>query len=233
MAQRGKKYIAIRKKKPTGTLSLEEGIKKVKELSYSAFKGTVEFHLYISLPKDTDPKSLKGSITLPHSTSTKSVKIAVFTSPDNEKAAVDAGADFTSFEKLVKDVNAGKVEFDVAIATPDVMPKIAALGKVLGPKGLMPNPKTGTVTTDVANAVNEYRKGKMTFKSDDAGVFHFAVGSIELDEAKLMENIKACVDAASAIVGKRVTSLTKSAFLAPSMGPSVRVDVKSLDVAVE
>lgn len=226
MAKRGKKYKEVHKKKITDTVSLEEGVKKVKELSYSSFTGAVDLHVALKLDKDTDPKSLKGTLTLPHSAGEVNTRIAVFTSKDNEKAAVAAGADIADMETLMKDVQAGKVDFDVAIATPDVMPQIARLGKELGPRGLMPNPKTGTVTPDFAKAIKEYKSGKMTIKADSTGAMHMKVGTVDMSAEDLLENIDAALLAITDTVGKRVESIVKVAHLAPTMGPSVKVDIK-------
>lgn len=223
--KRGKKYKAIKKDQPNEVLSLGEALKSVKKLSYSKFTGSVELHLALKLPKDTDPKSLKGSITLPHSVGKSETVIAVFTSPENEKAALAAGAKFANLDELTKNVKAGKVEFDVAIATPDVMPKIAMLGKELGPKGLMPNPKTGTVTEDFEATIKEYSKGKMIFKSDNTGVMHFKVGTVEMSEDEIAENVMACANAAAATINKPLDQAVKGAHLAPSMGPSVKVAI--------
>ena len=220
---RGKQYRAIKAKQPAEVMSLVDGIKAVKKLSYSKFTGSIDLHLAIHLPKDTDPKSLKSSISLPHSVGTKSVKIAVFTTPENEKAALEAGADMANMDQLVKDIKAGKIEFEIAIATPDVMSKIAMLGKELGPKGLMPNPKTGTVTMDFAKVIGEYKKGKVNFKSDDSGVMHFKVGKVDMDDAQIAENITACVEAAAGVVGKTTDQAVRGAHLAPTMGPSVKI----------
>lgn len=223
MARRGKKYVNIKKDRPMETLSLSEGIESVKKLSYSSFKGSIELHLLMNLPKDTDPKSLKGSVSLPYSTSDKNVRIAVFTTPDKQEVAKAAGADLYDLDQLMKDVKEGNVDFDVAIASPDVMPQIAVLGKELGPRGLMPNPKTGTVTEDIAKAVEEYKKGKMNFKSDDTGGMHFTVGNVEMETEQLLENITTCVAAAAEVIGRPVRQAVKLAHLAPTMGPSVKV----------
>jgi len=223
--KRGKQYRAIKKKQPKEIMNLDEGIKAVKKLSYSKFAGSIDLHLAINLPKDVDAKSLKSSITLPHSVGESNAVIAVFTTPENKDAALKAGAKFADMDELVKNVKAGKIEFDVAIATPDVMSKIAMLGKQLGPRGLMPNPKTGTVTPDFAAAIDEYKKGKMNFKSDDSGVMHFKVGTVEMDEAQVKENILACVDASAALVKMSLAQAVKGAHLAPTMGPSVKVTV--------
>lgn len=225
MARRGKRYIKARKNRPTEVLSLGEGIKATKKLSYSNFDGSLELHLEVKIPKEKDPKSLKGSLTLPHSAEQGDVKIAVLTSKDNEAIAKEAGADLYDFEKLVEEVKKGNVNFDVAIATPDVMGQIAALGKVLGPKGLMPNPRTGTVTEDIAQTVEEYKKGKMNFTADSTGVLHFKAGKLTQSDEQLVENVRACVEAAAEALNKKADQVVKSAYLAPTMGASVEIEL--------
>lgn len=223
MAKRGKKYIEIKKKQPKQTFTPVDGVAAVKKLSYSKFPGTIELHLAVKLPKEKEAKSVKGSVSLPHSLGSKAVKVALFTNKEREGEAKDAGADFYEFDKLVAAVKAGKIEFDVAIATPDVMAQMASLGKQLGPKGLMPNPKTGTVTTEIAKTVSEYKKGKLTFGCDETGVMHFPVGKINMDNANVVENMMAVINAAAESLGKKPEQIVKSAHLAPTMGPSVSV----------
>jgi large subunit ribosomal protein L1 len=222
--KRGKIYKKLTKNLDrTVSYSLKDGVKKAKELSYSKFVGSLEIHVDLKLPKDKDPKSLKGAVSLPHATSTKDVKVAVFCTPEKEDEAKKAGADFVGMEAIMKDVKEGKIEFDVAIATPSVMPKIAVLGKELGPKGLMPNPKSGTVTDDIAEAVSEYKKGKQTFACDPSGVVHMNVGKIDLDDEKLIENIHIAVQAIADVIGKTPELTVERMHLAPTMGPSVKV----------
>ncbi|MDD4382263.1 MAG: 50S ribosomal protein L1 [Candidatus Dojkabacteria bacterium] len=222
--RRGKKYSTKTKGLDRNiSYTLEDGIKKVKTLSYSKFPGTLELHLDIVIPKDKDPKSIKGGVSLPHSSSTKSVRIAVFATPDKDAEAKKAGADLVGMEQIIKDVKAGKVEFDVAIATPSVMPKIAIIGKELGPKGLMPNPKNGTVTDDIASAVSEYKKGKQTFACDASGVIHMNVGKLDLDNEKLEENIHSAISAILNILGKQYEQGVHRMHLAPTMGPSIKI----------
>lgn len=223
--KRGKTYI----KKAKGldrskTYSVNDGVKKAKELSYSKFTGTLEVHMDIKVPKDKEAKSIKGAYSLPHSSGNTDVKIAVFTTADKEEEAKKAGADFVGLEKLIKDVQAGSIVFDVAIASPSVMPKIAILGKELGPKGLMPSPKNGTVTDDIKGAVEEYKKGKMTFACDDSGVIHLVAGKLELDDEKLVENVHACVLAVEDVIGKPYSQAIDKMHLAPTMGKSVKID---------
>lgn len=225
MAKRGKKYKEVKKKQPLEVMKVAEGTAAVKKLAYTSFPATIDLHLALNVPKDTDPKSLKGSTSLPHSSGNADIKIAVFTNKAKESEAKEAGATFFDMEALVKDVKEGKVEFDIAIATPDVMPQLASLGKQLGPKGLMPNPKTGTVTEDIKSTVEEYKKGKINFVADSSGVMHFPVGKIDMDNEKIEENIYAAVEAASQVVGKRPHQVVRKSHLAPTMGPSVEIEL--------
>ena len=222
--KRGKKYKKITKNLDRSTTyTLKEGVKKAKELSYSKFEGTLELHVDLKLPKDKDPKSLKGGVSLPNATTTKTVRVAVFATPDIDAKAKEVGADLVGMEKIITDVKAGKIEFDVAIATPAAMPKIAILGKELGPKGLMPNPKNGTVTDDVVSAVEEYKKGKQTFACDASGVVHMSVGRLNQEDEKLIENIHSAMSAISTIVGRSPELMIQRVHLSPTMGPSVKI----------
>lgn len=222
--KRGKNYKnSIKNFDKSTSYSLADGVEKVKELSYSKFVGSLEIHIDLKLPKDKDPKSLKGAISLPNTTAQKDVKIAVFCTPEKEDEAKKAGADIVGLDTLIKDVKAGKIDFDVAIATPDVMPKIAVLGKELGPKGLMPSPKNETVTEDIASAVSEYKKGKQTFACDPSGVVHMSVGKLDLESEKLIENIHAAVEAIAEVIGKTPEFAIEKMHIAPTMGQSVKV----------
>ena len=223
--KRGKKYKKIIKDLDRSvSYSLEDGINEVKKLSYSKFTGTLELHMVLEIPKDREAKSIKGAISLPHSGGDSSVKIAVFGTPDKELEAKDAGADMFGLDELIKDVQAGNINFDIAIATPSVMPKIAILGKELGPKGLMPNPKNGTVTDDIASAVAEYKQGKQTWACDKTGVVHIAVGKLDLEDSKLIENINVAVKSIEESLGKPYTQILRKMHLAPTMGPSVKIN---------
>jgi large subunit ribosomal protein L1 len=220
--KRGKKYKKVTEKLDRSkTYSLENAIKEVKKLSYSKFVGSLELHADINVSKDKDPKSIKGSLSLPHSEGSSDVKIAVFTK-DKQEEAKKAGADYFDFEKLIKDIKAGNIDFDVAIATPSVMTEIAILGKELGPKGLMPNPKVGTVTDDIATVVGEYKKGKQTFACDPSGAIHMKVGKLDMDDEKLIENIHEAISSIEGAVGRNYQQSIKKLHLAPTMGPSVK-----------
>lgn len=222
MSKHGKKYRELQKKAPNTELTLTEAIKAVKKNSYSKFNGTVELHIAINVPKDKDAKSLKGSVVLPYSTE-KKIKIAVFTTEDKVEEAKKAGAEKAGLEDLIKEIKDGKIDFDLAIATPEIMPKIAVLGKELGPKGLMPNPRTGTVTNDIAATIAEYKKGKQNIVCDESGVLHFAVGKLDFDDEKILENIKVCYAKVTEIVGKPIKQVLKSVAIAPTMGKGVKV----------
>ena len=222
--KRGKKYKnSIKNYDSKEVFNLKEGIEQVKKLSYSKFNGTLELHADIIVPKDKDPKSIKGAYTLPHSTGNTDIKIAVFCTPELEKDAKEAGADIVGLDKLIKDVKAGKIDFDIAIASPSVMPKIAVLGRELGPKGLMPNPKNGTVTDDFANTIKEYKQGKMTFTCDESGVIHLNAGKLDMSTEELIENVEACIKAIEDTVGKNYAQAIKKLHLAPTMGASVKI----------
>lgn len=223
--KRGKKYKKIAENiNNEEVLSLAEGIQKVKKNSYTSFVGSIELHVAVNIPKDTDAKSVKGAIALPHSVGAKSARVAVFTTPDRDEEATKAGADVVGLEKLSKDIKEGKMDFDVAIATPSVMAQIASLGKELGPKGLMPNPKNGTVTEDIEKAVGEYKQGKQKFACDDSGVLHFLIGKVDMTDEEISENIHKAMQAISEVLGKSINQLLKSVHLAPTMGPSVKID---------
>jgi large subunit ribosomal protein L1 len=224
---RGKKYKKIVKDLDRSkTYSLEEGLKEVKRTSYSSFVGSLELHFDIKVPKDRDPKSIKGAVSLPHSTDIKSVSIAVFTTPDKEQEAKDAGADYVGLDTLIKDIKANKITFDVAIAIPSVMPKIAVLGKELGPKGLMPNPKNGTVTDDIKSAVEEYKKGKQTFACDMSGVIHIKAGKLDMEDEKLLENISVAISAVEEVLGKPYNQCVDRLHITSTMGPSFKIEYK-------
>ena len=221
--KRGKKYRKLTKNLDKSKIySLEEAIKKVKELSYSKFVGTLELHMDLNIPKDKDAKSIKGSVSLPHSTEVQDIKIAVFTD-DKVEEAKKAGADLVGLDNLIKDVKGGKINFDIAIATPSAMSKMATIGKELGPKGLMPNPKTGTVTEDIESTIQEYRKGKQTFTCDSSGVIHMGVGKLDMKDEKLIENIHEAVKAIEAAVGKNYVQIINKLHLSPTMGSSAKV----------
>jgi large subunit ribosomal protein L1 len=230
MAARGKKYQKIAEKQLDKVVSLKDAVENVKKLSYSKFDGTIELHIATILPKDKDPKSIKGSVSLPHMES-KASHIAVAVPAHLEATAKDAGADTYVFADLMEEIKAGKINFDILLATPDMMAQLAVHGKALGPKGLMPNPKNGTVVdaTKLAAVVGEFKRGKLVYKADATGGIHVAVGKVSYANEKIIANVREMVTAIAALLGKSKEYVIKKAYLAPTMGPSVSFDIKLMD----
>jgi large subunit ribosomal protein L1 len=212
--------------------SLEEAIKKVKELSLATprkFIESIDMAINLGIDAKQTDQTVKGSILLPHG-SGKKVKVVVFTGNDEQKSlALEAGAVFAGLEDLLAKIEAGFVDFDVAIATPDVMPKISKIARKLGPRGLMPSPKNGTVTNDLKKAISESLKGKVDFKNDKGATVHCLVGKVSFDEKALLENAQAILKAVrdskpESSKGKFI----KGFYLNSTMGPSVQVISESL-----
>jgi large subunit ribosomal protein L1 len=202
-----------------------EGIQLLKSLPGPKFDESVEVAVRIGIdPKKTD-QLVRGSVSLPNGTG-KSVRIAVFADGDKAKEALEAGADFVGAADLAEKIEAGFTDFDMTIASPDMMRFVGKLGKVLGPQGKMPSPKAGTVTPNVANAVKEFAAGKIEFRADAGGTVHAPVGKRSFDDAKLVENVRALVD--TLVHMKPPTAkgtYLKQVFLTTTMGPSVAVDM--------
>jgi large subunit ribosomal protein L1 len=208
-------------------LTVEEAVALIKGNAKTKFDQTVEIAMNLGVDPRHADQMVRGSVNLPNGTG-KSVRVAVFARGAKAEEAQKAGADIVGAEDLMEIVQGGKIEFDRCIATPDMMPIVGRLGKVLGPRNLMPNPKVGTVTMDVAEAVEAAKGGQVTFKAEKAGVVHAGVGKTSFDEAKLVENIRAFVDAVSKArpTGAKGTYM-KKVFLTSTMGPGVSVDVVS------
>ena len=208
--------------------SLKEAASIVKTVNTTKFDASVDLHIRLGVdPKKAD-QAIRGTVTLPHGTG-KTKKVLVLCTPDKEADARAAGADFVGLDEFVQKIEGGWVDVDVIIATPSVMPKIGKLGKILGPRNLMPNPKTGTVTNDVAAAVNEVKGGKIAFKVDKAGIIHASIGRVSFSPEKIAENSHQLIDA---IIKAKPSSAKgtylKSVFLASSMSPAIAVETKSL-----
>jgi len=208
--------------------SLKEASSIVKTVNTTKFDASVDLHIRLGVdPKKAD-QAIRGTVTLPHGTG-KTKKVLVLCTPDKENDAKAAGADFVGLDEFVQKIEGGWVDVDVIIATPSVMPKIGKLGKILGPRNLMPNPKTGTVTNDVASAVNEVKGGKIAFKVDKAGIIHASIGRVSFTPEKIAENSHQLIDA---IIKAKPSSAKgtylKSVFMASSMSPAIAVDTKSL-----
>jgi large subunit ribosomal protein L1 len=212
----------------TKSYSLKEASSLVKEVNTTKFDSSVDLHIRLGVdPKKAD-QAIRGTVSLPHGTG-KTKKVLVLCPPDKEADARAAGADYVGLDEFVQKIEGGWVDVDVIIATPSVMPKIGKLGKILGPRNLMPNPKTGTVTNDVAAAVNEVKGGKIAFKVDKAGIIHASIGRVSFSPEKITENSNELINA---IVKAKPSSskgtYLKSIFMATTMSPAIAVDTKSL-----
>lgn len=225
MAKRGKRYQTTAKLVEKGKVySPEEALALVLKTKSAKFNETVEVSLKLGVdPKHAD-QQVRGTVVLPHGTG-KTVRILAITEGDKQKEATAAGADFVGSDDYIEKIRQGWLDFDLVIATPDMMPKLGKLGKILGTKGLMPNPKSGTVSTDIGQAVNEFKKGKVAFRVDKVGALHVPIGKADFAEEKIVENFKAFLD--TLIKVKPTTSkgqYLRSVTLALTMGPGVKVD---------
>ncbi len=220
-----KRMDAIRAKvDKTKVYSLDEAIKLLAETSSVKFDATVEVHANLGINTKKSEQQIRATVVLPHGTG-KTKTVAAFVSADKEKEAKEAGADFVFGEEEIKKIkDTGKIPFEIAITTPDMMPKLASIAKVLGPKGLMPNPKTETVGPNIKKMIEDLKKGKITFKNDDTGNVHQAVGKLSFGDEKLKENITIFLEAlkkAKPATAKGV--FLKSLTLCSSMGPAIKI----------
>jgi large subunit ribosomal protein L1 len=227
MATAKKRKIASAKVDKNKVYSLKDASSLVKEVNTTKFDSSVDIHVRLGVdPKKAD-QSIRGTVSLPHGTG-KTKKVLVLCTPDKEADAKAAGADFVGLDEFIQKIEGGWVDVDVIVATPSVMPKIGKLGKILGPRNLMPNPKTGTVTNDVAAAVNEVKGGKIAFKVDKAGIIHASIGRVSFTPDKIRENSQELINAI--IKAKPATAkgtYLKSVFMASSMSPGIEIDTKT------
>jgi large subunit ribosomal protein L1 len=234
MSERGKRYLQSREKiDRTTRYDLDDGLKLLKETGRAKFDESVDMAVRLGVnPKHAD-QMVRGTVVLPHGVG-KAIRILVFAKGEKEKEAQEAGADFVGAEDLVEKITGGWTDFDKAIATPDLMGTVGKLGKILGPRGLMPNPKVGTVTFDVGKAVKELKAGRVEFKVDKSGIIHTTVGKVSFDTEKLKENVVALMDV---IVRAKPASskgtYLKSIAISTTMGPGIKLDPNALRGAMK
>ncbi|HVG34951.1 MAG TPA: 50S ribosomal protein L1 [Pyrinomonadaceae bacterium] len=225
MKKHGKKYRAALEKIEVGRkYTLEEGVEKIKEIIFAKFDETVELTMWLGVDPRKADQLVRGTVVLPHGLG-KSKTVLVIAQGDKQKEATEAGADFVGGDDMVDKIKGGWLEFDAVIATPDMMRSVGQLGKILGPRGLMPNPKTGTVTFDVRTAVQETKAGKIEYRVDKTGVIHVPVGKASFDADKIRENARVLLDAV--VKAKPTTAkgkYVKKVNLAATMSPGVLLD---------
>lgn len=229
MVNLSKRMQAIREKLVPGKLySLKEAINVLKELPKAKFRESIDLAFNLGIDPRKSDQGVRGSIVLPKGTG-RDLRIAVFTSSANAELASKAGADLVGLDDLAEQVKAGKIDFDIVLATPDAMRVVGQLGQILGPRGLMPNPKDGTVTTDIANAVRNAKIGQVRYRADKAGVVHCPIGKLDFNEADLLENFEAVFGA----LKKAKPSTAKGVYfkkitISTTMGPGLFLDISSL-----
>lgn len=231
MSNHGKKYTNAAKLADRATAyEPGEAIELAKKAAFASFDETVELHLRMGVDPRSADQQVRGIALLPSGLG-KTVRVLVFAQGEGARAATEAGADYVGGDDLVKKIEEGWLDFDVSISTPDMMGKVGKLGKILGRKGLMPNPKSGTVVAaaDLPRAISDARKGRVEFRLDRTAIIHVPVGKLSFDKAKLLENVNALIEAVlkakpSGAKGQYI----KSAFLSTTMGPGIRLDLKSM-----
>ncbi len=208
--------------------SLELATALVKEVNTTKFDASVDVHIRLGVDPRKPDQALRGTVSLPHGTG-KTKKVLVLCSPEKEKDAKEAGADYVGLDEYLEKINGGWTDIDIIIATPSVMPKLGRLGKILGPRNLMPNPKSGTVTENVGDAVKEVKKGKISFKIDKFGIIHTSVGRVSFTPEQLFDNAKEMISTLAKIKPSSAKGIYfKSIYMATTMSPSIEVDVKSI-----
>lgn len=229
----GKKLSAVLEKiEAQKEYPLEDALKVIKESAYAKFDETIDLAVNLGVDPRKSEQMVRGTVVLPHGIG-KKVRVLVFAKGEKEKEAMDAGADFVGAEDLVEKISKGWLDFDKSVATPDIMGVVGKLGKILGPRGLMPNPKLGTVTFDIARTVKEIKAGKVEYKTEKAGIVHVPIGKISFDTEKLIDNAKAVVS--SLIKAKPATSKGKylrKVSISSTMGPGLAIDIASLGKGV-
>jgi large subunit ribosomal protein L1 len=224
MAKKGKKFLAAAAQVETlKAYSAEEAIELLKKVSFEKFDASVEFAIRLNLDPRKAEQNLRGAVVLPHGTG-KTKRVLVFAKGDKAKEAEEAGADFVGDDEMVQKVLQGWMDFDTVVATPDMMAKVGRLGRTLGPKGLMPNPKTGTVTMDVTKAINEIKAGKVEYRVDKVGNIHVTIGKVSFDKVKLLENMRTIYETLTKLRPSTVKGVfIQNVTIASTMGPGIKV----------
>ena len=207
---------------------LAEACELVKEITYTKFDASVELHVHLGVDPRQANQMVRGVVSLPHGTG-KQVRVLVLCTPDAEAAAKEAGADYVGLDEYIEKIKGGWTDIDVIITMPSIMGKIGALGRVLGPRGLMPNPKSGTVTMEIGKAVQEVKQGKIDFKVDKFGIVHTSIGKVNFDAEKIKDNAREFMATIQKLKPSSAKgTYVKSVFLSSTMSPGIKLDVKSL-----
>jgi len=229
MSEKGKNYrAALNKVDRNQRYLLEDSLRLAKETAHAKFDETVEMAIRLGVDPRQADQNIRGTVTLPHGMG-KSVRVLAFAKGDKEKEAQEAGADFVGSDELIKKISEGWLDFDKAVATPDMMGAVGRIGKILGPRGLMPNPKTGTVAMDIGKAVKEIKAGKLEFRVDKAGIVHVPVGKASFGPEQLIDNAKAVLG--SIIRAKPASAkgnYIKGVTVATTMGPGIKLDLAQI-----
>ena len=221
--------VALEKLEPGKAYTLAEAAEKVKEISYTKFDASLDIDVRLGVDPRKANQMVRGVVTLPHGTG-KQVKVLVLCNPDAEAAAKAAGADYVGLDEYIEKIKGGWTDVDIIITQPAIMGKIGALGRILGPRGLMPNPKSGTVTNDVAKAVEEVKKGKIDFKVDKFGIIHTTVGKVSFSADQIVDNAKEVLNMILKLKPAAAKgSYVKSIYLSTTMSPGVQIDSKSVE----
>ena len=219
---------ALAKFDKSKSYSLNEAVNIVKQITYSKFDASVDLNIRLGVDPRKANQMVRGSVTLPHGTG-KVVRVLVLCNPDKAQEALDAGADYVGLDEYIQKIKDGWTDIDIVITTPNIMPKVGALGRILGPRGLMPNPKTGTVTMDVAKAVQEVKAGKIDFKVDKYGIIAAGVAKVSFSPEQIFDNAKELIQAVIKLKPAAAKgTYMKSVYISSTMSPGVQIDVKSV-----
>ncbi len=225
-----KRKEALAKFDKSKAYSLTEAVEIVKQITYTKFDASVDLNVRLGVDPRKANQMVRGSVTLPHGTG-KTVRVLVLCSPDKNQEALEAGADFVGFEDYIQKIKDGWTDVDVIITMPTLMPKVGALGRILGPRGLMPNPKTGTVTMDIAKAVREVKAGKIDFKVDKYGIVDTPIAKVSFPTEKIFDNAKEVLQMIVKLKPAAAKgTYIKSIYISSTMSPGVQVDVKSIAI---